>query len=171
MTEILDIALHRRHAALWLECERLEAELKKKTAELAALGDVIGDNMVSLGVLSLPFQAESKGWTHYLHTSFSVRRRAEITQEEGIDALRRGGLDWIVKPSYAASTLSSWAREELANERALPSPVADAFYVHSEHELRLRGSTKKRSVSAKAADFYRGQARRAIEAKKEGLKP
>lgn len=160
---LLDVSLNCRHAQLWLELEALDKLVKEKAAELARVARLCADTMVDAGVLSLPFEYEGKQRTHYLHTSLSVRRIGEVDSETAIAALYASGLDWIVRPSYPAQTLTSWAREELANERALPSAFELAFYVHHEDELRLKGGTKKRSASAKAAAFYRRQAARSIE--------
>lgn len=160
---LLDVSLHRRHAALWLECERLETELKAKTAELANLGRLLSDSMVDVGVLSLPFEAGDRAWTHYLHTSFSMRRRGEVDSDGAVAALESSGLEWMLRRTHSPQTLTSWAKEELAAERPLPEALGLAFYAHSEHELRLRGATKKRSAAAKAASFYRRQAAARIQ--------
>lgn len=160
---LLDISLHHRHAQLWLELEKLDRQIKAKAAELANVARLVADTMAEVGVSSLPFEYAGKQRTHYLHTSISVRRIGEVGSDEALAALDAAGLAWIIRPSYPASTLTSWAKEELANERALPEVLGSAFYVHAEHELRLKGGTKKRSAAAKAASFYRRQAARSIE--------
>lgn len=157
---LLDPALHRRYAELWLECERLADEYAARRRELQNLGEVISSQLVGEGLLGLPFEVGDRAFRSYLHTSMTVRRNAGVTAEGAIAALGAGGLAWMIAPSYSSARLSAWAKEELAEHRDLPAPILGAFHVHVEEELRLQGAIKKRSLAARAAEYFRRQSTR-----------
>lgn len=144
------MSLINQYAELRARRDALKAELDDVNKRIETLGDACQIEFAENGIDSM----------RCAHGTLYVARTlwAGAVQVEGADgkthgdaertaeALRRAGLEWMVKPSFNVQTLSAWVREQPRDEQGeiiLPDALKGNISITEKPEIRLRKAKEK----------------------------
>lgn len=152
-----DTAPVREWLALRDRAARLEEEMEAAKEERDALGARIIELLAEAGLPSIPIEVD--GVKYNVHPTMTLRpKRVDgVEMKDVVDALRESGLGHLVYETFNTNTLGAWAREELAEGRALPLPLAERITFYEDRKLGCAKSTSRESRSSQAARTLRSQ--------------
>lgn len=151
----MDLEPVRRFVRLGFEIEQLEAQVSELNKERMALEDTIRSMLIEEGVSNIPLDVDGEAMTVHSHRQLWVKPKKGIERDAVCEALRSCGLDWMVKENFNANTLSSFVREELSNERAIPDEVTAVCDLDFRHRVRATRTSRRESVTDRAARFVK----------------
>ena len=120
--------------ALEKERREIEERLDGLKKEQAAVADDILEEWTASGQQS----ANIDGFCCYVAKDFVCGKKGDVETEHLIEVLREAGLAQCVQVGYNAASLKSWIKESLANESAIPEPLAACLNYQTIPRLRAR---------------------------------
>ena len=120
------------YAALTEERRKLEAEVKRMAADLAAREEVLLEEFAKAGIQNIKTSA---GQTVYLNREIFAKLVGD--HEEALDAFRQAGLGDFVKESVNAQTLRAYVREM---DEVLPEGLQPYIDITEVFRMRMRSS-------------------------------
>ena len=122
----------------FVECHQRKAQLEKELAQVKArMIQLEGQALHELEEMGTTSIRTKSGHTVYL--AKEVYASLVEDKEQAHEALRRHGLDYMVKDNVNGNTLSSWVRERDREENAIPPELAEVLRI----TRRLRVKVKK----------------------------
>jgi len=111
-----------------------EGEVKTYKAEIKELDERIRlewaeDNINSAGI---------DGKTAYLYPVYHVEKLEGVSTDDIREAMEASGLDYMVKPSYSAQSLTAYLKELREHGDEPPAPLAAVVKLVPSTEIRLR---------------------------------
>ena len=120
------------YAALTEERRKLEAEVKRMAADLAAREEVLLEEYAQYGIQNIKTTA---GQTVYLNREIFAKLVGD--HEEALDAFRTAGLGDFVKETVNAQTLRAYVREM---DEELPEGLQPYIDITEVFRMRMRSS-------------------------------
>ena len=116
--------------------KELENELKEVKAQLARMEPVLVDRFAANNIQN---QKLKSGETVFIRrdTYVSLATDDDGSHGEAHDALRRSGLEFLVKPNVNSHQLSGWYREKLKQEEEIPQDLLPYLNISDVYRVRV----------------------------------
>lgn len=118
------------------EVQNLDQKIKKRKEELAKAKQALLEIFQRNGIDATSTK------THTLSLARQVFGTLKKS-DDAISALKEQGLDWLVKETVSAQTLSAWVREQCSDEAdkalpVLPGPLQPHITVYEKFDVKVR---------------------------------